>query len=119
MFVFFSTPGIYADVLRNSNIDWSIYEGDFFPYADTGRGGEDTKKDYNYWTGYFTSRQGGKKQLRDGQSLLNAFQVLATKSLLQENVPKSIIDNNMVAKWHMLDTIGVYLHHDAITGTSM
>lgn len=43
----YSTPSIYLQSVKNSKVNWSIREGDFFPYAD---------RIHAYWTGFYTSR---------------------------------------------------------------
>lgn len=54
----YSTPGMYLEALNNqTNVSWPTEYYDMFPYADNPE---------DYWTGYFTSRPGAKKQVRDG-----------------------------------------------------
>jgi len=48
----YSTPGQYLDALIASNTTWPVRYDDIFPYVDIAQ---------DYWTGYFTSRQGAKK----------------------------------------------------------
>jgi len=42
----YSTLADYFENLAEQDIEWPVYEKDFFPYADNGD---------SYWTGYFTS----------------------------------------------------------------
>jgi len=50
--MFYSTPSLYLEALKNSPTDWPIKNGgDFFPYAND---------IFSYWTGYFSSRPGLK-----------------------------------------------------------
>ena len=57
MKMFYSTPGQYIDALKAENITWPTKYDDMFPYADNPQ---------DYWSGYFSSRQAAKKQVRDG-----------------------------------------------------
>lgn len=57
MTLFYSTPGKYLDALHAQNLTWPVKYDDMFPYSDNPQ---------DYWTGYFTSRQAAKKQVRDG-----------------------------------------------------
>ena len=59
----YSTPSIYYKARAAEGIDWSVKTDDFFPYA-TSPGGQ--------WTGYFTSRPGVKRYVRDSSILLQA-----------------------------------------------
>jgi len=49
--VLYSTPSTYVDAIKEAKVQWPVYSGDLFPYADN--------KD-SYWTGYFTSRPNAK-----------------------------------------------------------
>ncbi|KAF2291944.1 hypothetical protein GH714_042286 [Hevea brasiliensis] len=51
----YSTPSIYTDVKNAANESWPLKTDDYFPYAD----GENA-----YWTGFFTSRPGLKRYVR-------------------------------------------------------
>jgi hypothetical protein len=51
-----------------------------FPYADNPE---------DYWTGYFTSRAGAKKQVRTGQSVLHSTSAYYVKHALNQNVSES------------------------------
>ena len=59
----YTTPGTYLDALIASDTTWPVRYDDLFPYADVPQ---------DYWTGYFTSRQGAKKQVRDGSAYLHS-----------------------------------------------
>lgn len=63
----YSTPGEYLDSLHAQNLTWPVKYDDMFPYSDNPQ---------DYWTGYFTSRQAAKKQVRDGQTNLHASNFL-------------------------------------------
>jgi hypothetical protein len=44
-----------------------------FPYADN---------PMDFWTGYYTSRAGAKKQVRDGQAVLHAASSIFAKKAI-------------------------------------
>jgi hypothetical protein len=77
-----------------------------FPYADNPE---------DYWTGYFTSRPGAKKQVRDGQALLHQTQAYFAKKALKNSSYMNEIKN---VSETLLDAMGVYQHHDAVAGTA-
>ena len=106
-----STPSEFITALKDEHQKFPVRTGDMFPYAN---------KVHDFWSGYYTSRPGGKKQVRDGSALFNAEQRLFTKALLAESrgdqdlAPESEI---LAAQKVMLEQLSTYLHHDAITGT--
>jgi hypothetical protein len=53
----YSTPGAYIDSLYKQDLTWPVKYDDMFPYSDNPQ---------DYWSGYFSSRQAAKKQVRDG-----------------------------------------------------
>ena len=70
-----STPSEYVTALKAEHQKFPVRTGDGFPYAN---------RRHDYWTGYYTSRPGSKKQVRDGSALLNAEQRLFTKAMLSK-----------------------------------
>lgn len=62
-----STPSQYVDALKKENIKWPLKQGDFMNYYNP-----DGKPDYHFWSGYYTSRAGFKKQIKDASSLAAA-----------------------------------------------
>ena len=72
-----STPSEYISELKKENIVWPVRYGDAFPYADG---------DNDYWTGYFSSRPGAKKQVKDASALFNAQSKLFAYRIIQGGV---------------------------------
>mmetsp|Transcript_3463 Transcript_3463/g.5887 ORF Transcript_3463/g.5887 Transcript_3463/m.5887 type:complete len:270 (+) Transcript_3463:445-1254(+) len=71
--LFYSTPSQYIDALNAQNLTWPVRYDDMFPYADN---------PMDYWTGYFTSRQKAKQEVREGQAALHAAnQIYSLKAL--------------------------------------
>jgi hypothetical protein len=60
----YSTPGQYIDALHSQDIVWPTKYADMFPYADN---------PYDIWSGYYTSRQHAKQDVRNGQQALHDF----------------------------------------------
>lgn len=105
----YSTPGKFVDKAHAQNVTWPVKYDDMFPYSDNPQ---------DFWTGYFSSRQAGKKQVRDGQANLHASNFLYTMKAIQEGATDAEIKEILAAKNQMLDSMGVYQHHDAISGTA-
>jgi lysosomal alpha-mannosidase len=102
-----STPSEYLAALKEEHLKFPVRTGDGIPYAN---------REHDYWTGYYTSRPGSKKQVRDGSALLNAEQQLFARAMLREEEeiqPSEILAAQRV----MLEEVSTYLHHDGITGT--
>ena len=104
-----STPGIYLDAIKKQNLTYPIKTDDMFPYADQAN---------DYWTGYFTSRPAAKGQVRDGQANLHASNKVYALKALKQNVSAEDIQAIKTAYHSMMDAMGIYQHHDAITGTA-
>ena len=77
-----STPSEYINELKKENITWSVRYGDMLPYADN---------ELDYWTGYFTSRPGAKKQVKDASALFNAQSKLFSQKVIKLGVTDSEI----------------------------
>ena len=107
--VMYSTPGIYLDYLYAANVSWPTKYDDLFPYADHPE---------DYWTGYFTSRPGAKWQVREGSSFLHASNWLYALKALDVNSTDEQINDILNAKHALFDSMGIYQHHDAVTGTA-
>lgn len=58
-----STPGTWVKAIKEESIVWPVRFDDSFPYSDTTS---------DFWTGYFSSREDLKKQIRDTSALMNA-----------------------------------------------
>jgi len=95
-----------------NSIEFKSITGDFFPYSD---------HDNAYWTGYFTTRPFDKRFYREAESRLRAAEILHATALaynakwkkqysLDYRLPKYLTEARR--------NIGIFLHHDAVTGTS-
>ena len=80
-----------------------------FPYADYAN---------QYWAGYFTSRANSKSQVRFSQANLHASNKVFSNKVIDQTTDDSEIQDIMNAKDAMFDAMGIYQHHDAITGTA-
>jgi alpha-mannosidase II len=97
---------VAADIEQN-NIEFPVYNRDFFPYADN----EDS-----YWTGYYTTRPTLKSVSRELTSLLRTSQLFFsfTRDHLRPRTSNALFDKLDIAR----SNAGLFLHHDAITGTA-
>jgi hypothetical protein len=105
----YSTPQQFVDALNKENITWAVKYGDMMPYGDS---------DKNYWTGYFTSRQLAKQQIREGSQFLLAFNQIYGIQTLNQNNDDQTLALFAGASHALMDAMGVYQHHDAVTGTA-
>lgn len=69
----YSTPSTYLDAIKKENVTWPVNYKDFFPY---------NAERYEYWTGYFTSRPGLKKQVKTYSSLFHAQSRLFARRMI-------------------------------------
>jgi len=79
-----------------------------FPYSDGNN---------EFWSGYYTSRPGTKKQVKDGSANFHASNKLYAQQVVNQDTTKRQVDDILRAKTWMMDALSVYQHHDAITGT--
>ncbi|XP_055353589.1 alpha-mannosidase 2x-like [Paramacrobiotus metropolitanus] len=84
-----------------------VLKGDFFPYAD---------RYMEYWTGYFTSHPYQKSLSRMLEQQLRTAEILYSIALLRnERLDDAKLTEGLQKAARNL---GLYQHHDAITGTS-
>jgi alpha-mannosidase II len=86
-----------------------VVRGDFFTYAD---------RDQDYWSGYFTSRPFYKRLGRRAQATVRAAELL--HSLTHVLLPGAGAEPPSL-RGSLLDarrTMGIFQHHDAVTGTA-
>ncbi|OQV21401.1 Alpha-mannosidase 2x [Hypsibius exemplaris] len=81
--------------------------GDFFPYAD---------RTIEYWTGYFTSHPFQKALNRDLENHLRTAEILYMVARMRGLAMDSA--SMLGSMWGAAKSLGLYQHHDAITGTS-
>jgi len=56
LFLKLSTPSEYVDSVKKQNIKWPVRYEDLMPYGES---------PIDFWSGYFSSRPGLKKQIHD------------------------------------------------------
>ena len=105
-----STPGEYIESLKKENIEWPVRYEDLMPYSSD-------HPDDN-WTGFFSSRPGAKKMVKDSWSLFNAQAKLFAQRVIRLGVKKEEVDSILLARDKTMREASIYLHHDAITGTA-
>jgi len=107
---FYSTPENYISTvkkeLQEKNIEIGTFSNiDFFPLRHE-----------CYWTGYFNSRPYLKGIIRKGSNIFYSFsKYYSFNQFLLENLN----DNTTANLNYLREMVGLNLHHDAITGTSM
>lgn len=97
---------------RETSVDFRTLSGDFFPYSD---------HDKAYWTGYFSTRPFDKRFSREVESRLRAAEILHSIALAFSkfwNIKYKFLWRAPKLLKEARDNLGIFLHHDAITGTS-
>eukprot|EP00945_MAST-04E_sp_MAST-4E-sp1_P007088 g7088.t1 len=110
---FYSTPTLYVDQKKKSNMKWEQRYDDIFPLADDA---------HNYWSGYFTSRPALKRQVRTASNFLNAarqLEVVSGVTAKDVDTPTVRPSPQVGTSWtdSLEGTIGVATHHDGMSGT--
>lgn len=102
-----STPSEYLAALKAEKIKWPVKTEDGYPYANG---------PHDYWTGFFSSRPGSKKQVRDTSAIYNA-QAELLAPLVIANPSEEKVNEVLSKQKNLLQALSAYLHHDGITGT--
>lgn len=91
--------------------EYPLKTDDFMPYGDN---------EHSYWTGYFTSRPAFKGFVRDfSRYLQTAKKHLAELKIRRDSVYISDHSGKVEhAIFQMEMALGIFQHHDAITGTA-
>lgn len=85
-----STPQTYVNALKNENVEWPTRNDDLLPYAsDPAR----------YWTGFYSSRPGFKKAVKDASSVFGAHSHLFARRVLEQNATEDRINDIMDANF--------------------
>lgn len=84
--------------------------GDFFPYSDYQN---------DYWTGYYTTRPYLKRLSRILQRKLKATDVFHSYAMATVTSPNTKLRQISKKLQSARRELGMYLHHDGITGTSL
>lgn len=114
----FGTPRDYFDEIKKRTERFSTFKGDFFVYSDIFSEGRPA-----YWSGYFTTRPFYKILSTDLEHNLRAAEILFTiayntaRQFKHENAIK-VFEKNYEKMILARRNLGLFQHHDAITGTS-
>ncbi|KAM8704394.1 hypothetical protein ACLKA7_008924 [Drosophila subpalustris] len=116
----FGTPSDYFQAIRQrmGAKAFPSFKGDFFVYSDIFSEGRPA-----YWSGYFTTRPFYKLLSSDLEHNLRAAEILFTiayntaRQARHEDSIK-IYEKNYEQIIHARRNLGLFQHHDAITGTS-
>lgn len=116
--VAFGTPIDYFNEVRKRVTQLPTLKGDLFPYSDIYSDGTP-----HYWNGYFTTRPYWKLLNRELERNLRSAEILYTYGLnrarlQRENDIVKILERNYEKLVRARRHLGLFQHHDAITGTS-
>ncbi|XP_023937479.2 alpha-mannosidase 2 isoform X2 [Bicyclus anynana] len=118
--VSFGTPADYFTAVRERHNDVPTLKGDFFVYSDIFSEGKPA-----YWSGYYTTRPYLKILARQFEHQLRSAEILFTlawNSLAQGGHDGETCRRRLDKSYEQLvaarRSLGLFQHHDAITGTS-
>jgi len=114
----YGTPSDYFNEIKNRQGNkFPSLIGDFFPYSDIFSSGTPA-----YWTGYFTTRPFHKLMSRDLEhNLRNAetlFTIVMNRMKQSDRMDLNLFIKNYEKITEARRNLGLFQHHDAITGTS-
>ncbi|GAB0093322.1 Alpha-mannosidase [Sergentomyia squamirostris] len=116
--VSFGTPADYFKTIKERQKKFPSLKGDFFVYSDIFTEGRPA-----YWSGYYTTRPSYKILSRDLEHNLRSLEILFTLAFNKARQSKNydalrIFEKNYEKIIHARRNLGLFQHHDAITGTS-
>uniref|UniRef100_A0AAR5QIW8 Alpha-mannosidase n=2 Tax=Dendroctonus ponderosae TaxID=77166 RepID=A0AAR5QIW8_DENPD len=116
--VAFGTPHDYFEAITKRFDQFPSLKGDFFVYSDIFSEGRPA-----YWSGYFTTRPFLKILDRELEHSLRSAEILYTVALNKAKqqslgVHGKILEKNFEKLIRARRNLGLFQHHDAITGTS-
>ncbi|XP_053682330.1 alpha-mannosidase 2 [Sabethes cyaneus] len=114
----FGTPKDYFAAVKERYETFPILKGDFFVYADIFNEGRPA-----YWSGYFTTRPYYKILSRELEHNLRSLEILFTLAFNRARQASNsnafkIYEKNYEKMILARRNLGLFQHHDAITGTS-
>ena len=116
--VTFGTLSDYFNEVRTRMTKFNTLSGDFFVYSDIFTEGKPA-----YWSGYYSTRPFLKLLSRQLASKLRAAEILFTLTVNLARTSQAVLPFNILtSQYDELVTarrnLGLFQHHDAITGTS-
>ncbi|KAI8045827.1 hypothetical protein M5D96_002016 [Drosophila gunungcola] len=114
----FGTPSDYFEAIKERMKAFPTFKGDFFVYSDIFSEGRPA-----YWSGYFTTRPFYKLLSSELEHQLRSAEIIFTlayntaRQAKRENAIK-IYEKNYELIINARRNLGLFQHHDAITGTS-
>ncbi|KAL1513431.1 hypothetical protein ABEB36_002843 [Hypothenemus hampei] len=114
----FGTPNDYFDAILKRYDQYPTLKGDFYVYSDIFSEGRPA-----YWSGYFTTRPFYKILDRQLEHSLRSAEILYTIAFNTAKQQKltahgKILEKNFEKLIRARRNLGLFQHHDAITGTS-
>lgn len=114
----FGTPKDYFNAIKERYDKFPTLKGDFFVYADIFNEGRPA-----YWSGYFTTRPYYKILSRELEHNLRSLEILFTLAFNRARQAGNsnafkIYEKNYEKMILARRNLGLFQHHDAITGTS-
>ncbi|CAH1102433.1 unnamed protein product [Psylliodes chrysocephalus] len=116
--IMFGTPSMYFEEIVKRSSQFPTLKGDFFVYSDIFTEGRPA-----YWSGYFTTRPFMKLLDRELENSLRAAEIIYTIALNKAKQNKlasysKILERDFEKLIRARRNMGLFQHHDAITGTS-
>lgn len=114
----FGLPRDYFEAINERQGKFPSLKGDFFVYSDIFSEGRPA-----YWSGYYTTRPAYKLLSRELESNLRGLEILFTVALNRARQSNNynalrIFEKNYEKMISARRNLGLFQHHDAITGTS-
>jgi lysosomal alpha-mannosidase len=89
-----STPSEFVEALKQEKITWPVRYEDALPYGE---------QENDYWSGYFSSRPGSKKLVKDTSALMSAESKLFSEQVIKKESSDEDVKNVLESQKNMLE----------------
>jgi len=112
-----STPRTYVEALKKEEAKFPIKYDEFLNYYQQEKD-KDNRTQYNFWSGYYTSRPGMKAHVKTASQQYTAQSKVVARKMIDQSVKESEVTEYLKSNDIMLDQLAILEHHDAVSGTS-
>jgi len=112
-----STPSEYVSAVNKENATFPIKYDEFLNYYQQEKD-KDNRTQYNFWSGFYTSRPGIKAHVKTASHQYQAQSKVVARKMIDQSVKESEVTEYLKSNDIFLDQLAILQHHDAVTGTS-
>jgi len=113
-----STPKDYVNSLKQEKATYPIKYDEFLNYYQEVETDKSNRTQYNFWSGYYSSRPGIKAHVKTASAQYHAQSKIVARKMLEQGANEADIKDYLKSNDILLDQLAILQHHDAVTGTA-